>query len=97
MKGITPCALIVSGVLLPALAQAAPSADTAIANAGFIDAAGPIAAAQFEHFKTIISLLVSGVVLINLSLGVGEFAKTGWVAYPPLSGLQYSQIGRAVV
>ncbi|MEG0720073.1 MAG: cbb3-type cytochrome c oxidase subunit I, partial [Comamonas sp.] len=26
----------------------------------------------------------------NLSLGVGEFAKTGWVAYPPLSGLQYS-------
>ncbi|MFJ3155620.1 cytochrome o ubiquinol oxidase subunit I [Pseudomonas protegens] len=35
-------------------------------------------------------LLVSGVVLINLSLGVGEFAKTGWVAYPPLSGLQYS-------
>src|SRR6202000_2808675 len=35
-------------------------------------------------------LLVSGVVLINVSLGVGEFAKTGWVAYPPLSGLQYS-------
>ena len=35
-------------------------------------------------------LLVAGVLLINLSLGVGEFAKTGWVAYPPLSGLQYS-------
>ncbi|CRM00803.1 MULTISPECIES: cytochrome o ubiquinol oxidase subunit I [Pseudomonas] len=35
-------------------------------------------------------LLVSGVVLINVSLGVGEFAKTGWVAYPPLSGIQYS-------
>lgn len=35
-------------------------------------------------------LLVSGVILMNLSLGVGEFAKTGWVAYPPLSGLQYS-------
>jgi cytochrome o ubiquinol oxidase subunit 1 len=35
-------------------------------------------------------LLVSGVVLINLSLGVGEFAKTGWVAYPPLSELGYS-------
>ncbi|WP_213881825.1 cytochrome o ubiquinol oxidase subunit I [Pseudomonas sp. dw_358] len=35
-------------------------------------------------------LLVAGVVLINLSLGIGEFAKTGWVAYPPLSGLQYS-------
>ncbi|MDD1017256.1 cytochrome o ubiquinol oxidase subunit I [Pseudomonas rubra] len=35
-------------------------------------------------------LLVSGVVLVNLSLGVGEFAKTGWVAYPPLAGIQYS-------
>ena len=35
-------------------------------------------------------LLVSAVVLINLSLGLGEFAKTGWVAYPPLSGLAYS-------
>ncbi|KGQ36610.1 cytochrome o ubiquinol oxidase subunit I [Gallibacterium genomosp. 1] len=30
------------------------------------------------------------VVLINLSLGIGEFAKTGWLAYPPLSELQYS-------
>nr|WP_329808584.1 cytochrome o ubiquinol oxidase subunit I [Gallibacterium anatis] len=30
------------------------------------------------------------VALINLSLGVGEFAKTGWLAYPPLSELQYS-------
>ncbi|XNM77657.1 cbb3-type cytochrome c oxidase subunit I [Escherichia coli] len=27
-----------------------------------------------------------GVVLINVSLGVGEFAQTGWLAYPPLSG-----------
>ncbi|QAX82276.1 cytochrome o ubiquinol oxidase subunit I [Candidatus Pseudomonas adelgestsugas] len=35
-------------------------------------------------------LLVSGVLLINISLGVGEFAKTGWVAYPPLSGIQHS-------
>jgi cytochrome o ubiquinol oxidase subunit 1 len=35
-------------------------------------------------------LAVSGAVLINLSLGVGEFAKTGWVAYPPLSGLEFS-------
>src|SRR3546814_18938210 len=25
-----------------------------------------------------------------LSLFVGEFARTGWLAYPPLSGLQYS-------
>ena len=30
------------------------------------------------------------VALINISLGVGEFAQTGWLAYPPLSGHQYS-------
>ncbi|WP_432696711.1 cytochrome o ubiquinol oxidase subunit I [Marinobacterium sp. YM272] len=35
-------------------------------------------------------LAVGGAVLINISLGVGEFAKTGWVAYPPLSELSYS-------
>ncbi|MBW5414954.1 cytochrome o ubiquinol oxidase subunit I [Pseudomonas sp. MAG002Y] len=35
-------------------------------------------------------IFVTGAVLINLSLGVGEFAATGWVAYPPLSGIQYS-------
>ncbi|UFH51029.1 cytochrome o ubiquinol oxidase subunit I [Pseudomonas sp. KNUC1026] len=35
-------------------------------------------------------LLVAGAVLVNLSLGVGEFAKTGWIAYPPLSELGYS-------
>ncbi|QYJ94168.1 MULTISPECIES: cytochrome o ubiquinol oxidase subunit I [Shewanella] len=35
-------------------------------------------------------LTASGAVLINISLGVGEFAKTGWVAYPPLSELAYS-------
>jgi cytochrome o ubiquinol oxidase subunit I len=35
-------------------------------------------------------LFAVGVVLINLSLFVGEFAKTGWLAYPPLSGLAYS-------
>jgi cytochrome o ubiquinol oxidase subunit 1 len=27
---------------------------------------------------------VVGVILVNLSLGVGEFAQTGWLAYPPL-------------
>ncbi|MFL1407389.1 cytochrome o ubiquinol oxidase subunit I [Marinobacter sp. M1N3S26] len=31
-----------------------------------------------------------GAVLINLSLGLGEFAKTGWMAYPPLSELSFS-------
>ncbi|ANF59396.1 cytochrome o ubiquinol oxidase subunit I [Halotalea alkalilenta] len=30
------------------------------------------------------------VVLINVSLAVGEFAQTGWLAYPPLSGIEYS-------
>jgi cytochrome o ubiquinol oxidase subunit 1 len=35
-------------------------------------------------------LSASGVLLINLSLVIGEFARTGWLAYPPLSELAYS-------
>jgi cytochrome o ubiquinol oxidase subunit 1 len=35
-------------------------------------------------------LTASGVLLTNLSLFIGEFAKTGWMNYPPLSELQYS-------
>ena len=35
-------------------------------------------------------LTASGILLINISLFVGEFAKTGWVAYAPLSELQFS-------
>jgi cytochrome o ubiquinol oxidase subunit 1 len=35
-------------------------------------------------------LTAAGVLLVNVSLGVGEFAKTGWLAYPPLSELAYS-------
>lgn len=35
-------------------------------------------------------LLTSAVILINLSLGVGNFARTGWVAYPPLAELGFS-------
>ncbi|GAB4062109.1 cytochrome o ubiquinol oxidase subunit I [Uliginosibacterium sediminicola] len=35
-------------------------------------------------------LLVAAAALVNLSLGVGNFARTGWVAYPPLAGLQFS-------
>jgi cytochrome o ubiquinol oxidase subunit 1 len=35
-------------------------------------------------------LFMVGVVLMNLSLAVGEFAQTGWLAYPPLSGLAFS-------
>jgi cytochrome o ubiquinol oxidase subunit 1 len=35
-------------------------------------------------------LTASGVLLVNLSLVIGEFAKTGWLAYPPLSEIAYS-------
>jgi cytochrome o ubiquinol oxidase subunit 1 len=35
-------------------------------------------------------LTASGALLVNLSLVVGEFARTGWLAYPPLSELQFS-------
>src|SRR5262245_26068578 len=35
-------------------------------------------------------LTASGILLTNISLVVGEFAKTGWVAYPPLSELEFS-------
>src|SRR6202050_4904342 len=35
-------------------------------------------------------LTAAGVLLVNVSLGVGEFARTGWLAYPPLSETAYS-------
>jgi cytochrome o ubiquinol oxidase subunit I len=35
-------------------------------------------------------LTASGALLVNMSLVVGEFARTGWLAYPPLSELQFS-------
>ncbi|MDE5284645.1 MAG: cbb3-type cytochrome c oxidase subunit I, partial [Candidatus Blochmannia sp. A2] len=35
-------------------------------------------------------LTASSAALITLSLGIGEFARTGWLAYPPLSGIKYS-------
>ncbi|PAX08363.1 cytochrome o ubiquinol oxidase subunit I [Sphingomonas lenta] len=35
-------------------------------------------------------LTASGALLVNISLVVGEFAKTGWVVYPPLSELRFS-------
>ena len=35
-------------------------------------------------------LTASGALLINISLVIGEFAKTGWVVYPPLSELRFS-------
>jgi cytochrome o ubiquinol oxidase subunit 1 len=35
-------------------------------------------------------LAVAGASLINISLIVGDFAATGWLAYPPLSEIAYS-------
>jgi cytochrome o ubiquinol oxidase subunit 1 len=35
-------------------------------------------------------LTAAGALLINLSLGIGEFSRTGWLAYPPLSELPFS-------
>src|ERR1700720_556490 len=35
-------------------------------------------------------LTASAVLLVNLSLFVGEFAQTGWLVYPPLSELKFS-------
>jgi cytochrome o ubiquinol oxidase subunit 1 len=35
-------------------------------------------------------LTASGALLVNVSLFVGEFARTGWLAYPPLSGVAFS-------
>jgi cytochrome o ubiquinol oxidase subunit 1 len=35
-------------------------------------------------------MTVCGAVLVMMSLFVGEFARTGWLAYPPLSGIAQS-------
>src|ERR1700722_6971148 len=35
-------------------------------------------------------LTASGALLINLSLFIGNFARTGWMGYPPLSELAFS-------
>jgi cytochrome o ubiquinol oxidase subunit 1 len=35
-------------------------------------------------------LTASGALLVNVSLVIGEFARTGWLAYPPLSELAFS-------
>src|SRR4029077_20436893 len=35
-------------------------------------------------------LFTSGMILINLSLIIGEFSAAGWLAYPPLSELAFS-------
>jgi len=35
-------------------------------------------------------LFIAGFILINASLVIGEFSAAGWLAYPPLSGIEYS-------
>jgi cytochrome o ubiquinol oxidase subunit 1 len=35
-------------------------------------------------------LTAAGAILVNASLAIGEFGRTGWLAYPPLSELAYS-------
>ncbi|UIK07976.1 cytochrome o ubiquinol oxidase subunit I [Neorhizobium galegae] len=35
-------------------------------------------------------MTTAGAIIIMMSLFVGEFARTGWLAYPPLSGADYS-------
>ena len=35
-------------------------------------------------------MTTGGVILVMMSLFVGEFARTGWLAYPPLSGIMQS-------
>ncbi|GLV29943.1 cytochrome ubiquinol oxidase subunit I [Sphingobium sp. TomTYG75] len=35
-------------------------------------------------------MTTAGAVITMMSLFVGEFARTGWLAYPPLSGIAYS-------
>ncbi|RVT96597.1 cytochrome o ubiquinol oxidase subunit I [Rhodovarius crocodyli] len=35
-------------------------------------------------------MTAGGAVLVMMSLFVGEFARTGWLAFPPLSGITYS-------
>jgi cytochrome o ubiquinol oxidase subunit 1 len=37
-----------------------------------------------------LGLTAAGILLTNVSLVIGEFAKTGWMAYPPLSELEFS-------
>src|SRR6186997_2601960 len=35
-------------------------------------------------------LTASGALLVNVSLFIGEFARTGWLAFPPLSEIEFS-------
>ena len=35
-------------------------------------------------------MTIGGAILVNISLFIGEFGQTGWLAYPPLSGKEFS-------
>jgi len=41
-------------------------------------------------------LTATGALLVNISLMVGEFARTGWLPYPPLSELTYSPVSASI-
>jgi cytochrome o ubiquinol oxidase subunit 1 len=45
----------------------------------------------FPTFNSVsLWLTASGVLLVNISLLIGEFSQAGWLAYPPLSELAFS-------
>jgi cytochrome o ubiquinol oxidase subunit 1 len=45
----------------------------------------------FPTFNSVsLWLTASAVLLVNISLLIGEFAQTGWLVYPPLSELKFS-------
>jgi hypothetical protein len=50
---------------------------------------------QSDTRKISFWLTATGALLVNISLVVGEFARTGWLPYPPLSEITYSPgVGR---
>src|SRR5256885_8045048 len=62
---------------------------------GTMNLVGPlqrgVRAMAFPSLNSVaLGLTASGILLPNISLAVGEFSKAGWVAYPPLSELQFS-------
>jgi cytochrome o ubiquinol oxidase subunit I len=45
----------------------------------------------FPTFNSVsLWLTAAGILLVNLSLVIGEFAQAGWLVYPPLSELKFS-------
>ncbi len=48
----------------------------------------------FLNNSQLLAVRAGGAVLVMMSLCVGEFARTGWLAYPPLSGIELQPRGR---